>query len=408
MEIDLLDPAVFHAGQPYEYYRWLRQNDPVHWQNEHDGGPGYWALTRHADIKAVETDWETFSSEPTTVINDDNVVGDETHRHLIFSDPPHHTAHRKFLAPELSLSRVRKNRDALNQLATEVIDEVIERGECDLVVDVAGRFASFVIADILGLPRLESLELFHAADVLTSGGSTVDGEGQAAIATMYKHAQAAYKDRMAEEKDDTLSRVAHGEIDGVKIDEFQFMIDFQLLVSAGSDTTRNLISTGMAALFANPDQHRMLVDDVSLIPRAIEEMLRWDPPIMFQRRTATRDTMIGEQAIAKGDKVVSYYGAANRDPEVFENPETFDVTRSVNPHLTFGAGRHFCLGSHLARAELITMFTALMTRMPDLRPTKPTGWPTLAEVPSVTGPASMPVQFTPGRRLGASAGTSAV
>ncbi|MGW4824034.1 cytochrome P450 [Streptomyces sp. NPDC004227] len=152
-------------------------------------------------------------------------------------------------------------------------------------------------------------------------------------------------------------------------------------MTAGSDTSRNVVSTGMMALFAHPAQHRKLIDDPSLVPGAVEEMLRWNPPIVYQRRTATKDTVLGGQEMPKGAKAAGYYGAGNRDPRVFENPETFDVTRRHNPHLTFGAGRHFCLGSHLARLELATMFTGLVTRLPDLEPTGPAVWHPLEDAP---------------------------
>ncbi len=142
------------------------------------------------------------------------------------------------------------------------------------------------------------------------------------------------------------------------------------------------------------------MEDPSLIPLAVEEMLRYDPPIVFQRRTATRDAEVAGVAVKKGQKVVSYYGAANRDPEVYDDPDTFDIHRSPNPHLTFGAGRHFCLGSHLARAELVTMFTAIMKRMPDLHPAGEVDWHVNPHTPSVVGPFEIPVAFTPGPRIG--------
>jgi cytochrome P450 len=356
-------------------------------------------LARHADIKAAETDSELFSSEPNTVLSDDNVVGDEKHRHLIFSDPPHHTEHRKFLSPELGLHRVRATQAEMRELVDSVIDEVIEKGECDLVEDISGRMASYVIADLLGLPREESLALFHAAAVLTRGGSTLEGPGAEAMEVLYRHAGQAWARFSGQPGNDTLSRIAHGEIAGVPVDEFQFSIDFQLLVSAGSDTSRNVVSTGMLALFEHPEQHRALAENPALVPRAIEEILRWEPPIIYQARTATRPTVLGGKRIAKGDKVASYYGAGNRDPEVFARPETFDTTRTANPHLTFGAGRHFCLGSHLARQELTLMFTALVERIPDMRLAGPARWYEYPEAPSVAGPVSIPVTFTPGRRI---------
>ncbi|WP_067672958.1 cytochrome P450 [Nocardia miyunensis] len=401
MDVNLLDPAAFRTRQPYEVYRWLRANDPVHWHANPEGR-GFWVLTRHADIKVLETNSEVFSSEPNTLLNDEHLVGDETHKQLLFSDPPRHTAHRRYLAAELSLTQVRSKQADMGELVDAVIDEVIEKGECDLVEDISGKLASFVIADLLGLPRQESLELFHASDVLTRGGSLLEGPGAEALAVMNQHAGDAWKTfSSGQGNDGALARIVRTEIDGMPIDQMQFAIDFYLLVAAGGDTSRNALSTGMLALFQHPEQHRMLVENPSLVPQAVEEILRWDPPIIFQARTATRDAEVGGQKIAKGEKVVSYYGAGNRDPEVFTDPETFDITRKSNPHLTFGAGRHFCLGSHLARQELVIMFTAIMSRMPDIKLAGPAQWHDLPEVPSVSGPASIQVSFTPGQRKSA-------
>lgn len=399
MDINLLDPANYVVGQPYEQYRHLRETDPVHWHEEMDGGPGYWALMRHADIKAVETDSETFLNAPTTLINDAARVGDEVHQHLIFSDPPHHTDHRKFLSPELSPLAVRNGHERLQELVDDIIDRVIERGECDFIEDIAGRMASFVMADLIGLPREQSLVMFDAAATLARGADTSKGPGLEAATIMYQWADEARAERLKNPREDMLTRIANGEVLGIPFDEFQFQLDFQLLVSAGSDTSRNVLATGMRRLFENPEQYRQLVEDPTLVPKAVEEMLRYDPPIVFQRRTVTRDVVLGGKEIKAGQKVASYYGAANRDPEMFSDPDTFDIHRFPNPHLAFGAGRHFCLGSHLARAELIAMFTAIVTRMPDMQPVGETVWHECPETPSVVGPFSMRVKFTPGPRL---------
>jgi cytochrome P450 len=176
-------------------------------------------------------------------------------------------------------------------------------------------------------------------------------------------------------------------------------MDFLLLVTAGSDTTRNVVGAGMAAFFDNPDQRQLLLDRPELLPSAVEEVLRMATPITYQRRTATRDTRIGDREVARGQKVVSWYVAANRDPDVFADPDRFDITRSPNPHIAFGAGRHFCLGSHLARLELTLMFEAIMTRLPDLRPSAPWKYRQSPITPSVLGPAIMPAAFTPGPKL---------
>lgn len=397
MDTDLQNPDHFRTGAPYDIYKYLRENEPVHWQEEPDG-PGYWALTRYEDVKRVELDHETFSNAPTVTVSDKNQVGDETHKHLIFSDAPHHTAHRDFLAPELGLNRIRPAKEGMERLVNAIIDLVIDKGEADLVSDLSAKMASFAIADLIGLGREHSLSMFHAAEILTRSISTTEGIGLEAIQTMFQYASDAWNERKDTPRDDTLSRIAHGEIMGIPVDEFQFQIDFQLLVSAGSDTSRNVLSTGMLTLFEHPEARQALLDDPRLLPKAVEEFLRFTPPIMVMRRTATQDTEIGDKKILAGQKVVMYYGAANRDPAVFENPDTFDISRKVNPHMTFGAGRHHCLGAHLARMELTTMFGAMLRRMPDMELAGPVDWPKHDEPPMIGGPAGIPVRFTPGPR----------
>jgi cytochrome P450 len=399
VHVDLQDPDIFREGPPYEVFRHLRETDPVYWQEE-ARGPGYWALTRYADIKQVELDAETYSNEPSVLISDEGTgLGDEIRKHLIFSDAPHHTEHRKLLSKEIGLGRTRTARDGMERLVDSIIDLVIEDGEADLVEDLSGKMASFAIADLMGLDRAESLEMFHAAEILTRNIPLTEGIGLEAATTIFRHATNAWLARSAEPRDDTLSRIAHSVIMGHPVDEYQFQLDFQLLVSAGSDTSRNVLSTGMIALFEHPDARRALLEDPSLMPRALEEILRYNPPIMCMRRTATRDSEIGGKTIRKGQKVVMYYGAANRDPEVFDRPDVFDITRKNNPHLTFGAGRHHCLGAHMARLELTTMFSAMLRRMPDMEPVEPVTWPLLGEPPMVGGPASVRVRFTPGPRV---------
>jgi cytochrome P450 len=400
MNLDLQDPANFRYGSPHDIFDHLREHDPVHWQEEDPSdGPGYWALMRYEDIKAVELDHETFSNEPTVTISNKNQIGDETHKHLIFSDAPHHTAHRELLGKEISLSRIRPAREGMEELVDSIIDLVIEDGHADLVEDLSGKMASFAIADLMGLDRQESLEMFHAAEVLTRSISTTEGIGLEALTTLGTHAHNAWAERQTAPRDDTLTRLAQAEILGIPFDEFQFLCDFQLLVSAGSDTSRNVLSTGMLTLFEHPEVRQALADDPKLLPRVLEEILRFTPPIVAMRRTATRDTELGGTAIAKGDKVVMYYGAANHDPAMFENPHTFDITRKVNAHMTFGSGRHHCLGAHLARLELTTMFGAMLRRMPDMELAGPVDWPELGESPMVSGPHGIPVRFTPGARV---------
>ncbi|MFV8054707.1 cytochrome P450 [Mycobacterium sp. 48b] len=396
-DVRLHDPALFREGSPNELIKYLRENDPVHWTEETDG-PGYWAVTRYDDTKQIELDSETYSNEPNVTISDLNTKGDENHKLLIYSDAPWHTEHRKKIAPELSLSRVRKGREGMDSLVNLIVDMVIEKGEADLVTDLSAKMASYAIADLMGLDREHSLSMFHAAEILTQNIDMNSGAGLEATTTIMQHAMEAYNERQESPRNDTLTRLSQGEIQGNPVDFFQFGLEFILFVAAGSDTSRNVLSTGMLTLLQHPEAWNALREDPERMPRAVEEMLRYNPPLMVMRRTATRDTELRGRKIAKGQKVVMFYAGANRDPEVFEDPDKFDITRKVNPHMSFGAGRHHCLGAHLARLELTSMFTTMLRRMPDMELVGPVEWPVNGDVPTITGPIHMPIRFTPGKR----------
>lgn len=282
----------------------------------------------------------------------------------------------------------------------EIIDAVVERGECDLVADVAGRLASYVTADWLGLPRDDLVRMYSVGDRIMNARSVRDGDGLAAVTEMDAYARTVWESRLEDPQKDTVTRLAHGDIGGVPMNEVQFILDLLTLITAGGDTTRNVVSGGMQALFDYPEQRERLQSDLLLIPQAVEEMLRWTTPIVYQTRRAHQDARIGDHPIAAGDKVVLFFGAANRDPRVFENPNTFDVARNPNPHVAFGSGPHFCLGARLARQELQVMFREILLRLPDIEPAGPARWQRIEApiAPIIVGPKEMPVRFTPGRR----------
>lgn len=397
MKIDLLDPAAYRYQQPYDQFSWLRENDPVYWHEE-PNGPGFWALTRHADVKAMEANSELFANEPSVVLSDDMTFGDEHHKHLLFEDPPGHTVHRRVFAVDLQPIPVRSQREHIEELVTGIIDNVIELGQCDLVEDLSGPLASFVIADVMGISRAEAVKLFPSVEILTRGVSLKDGPGAEASRLVFEAAHRAWVERKGTPGDDWMGRMANAGWDGRDVDELQFTLDFLLMINGGSDTTRNVVATGMGTLIEHPEAYAQLVSDPSLIRTAVEEMLRYNPPIIYQRRTATRDCELGGKKIAKGDKVVGFYGAANRDPQVFADPDAVDIRRSPNPHLTFGSGRHLCAGVHLARLELQIMFRELIRRIPDMKLAGPVGWYDYPELPALAGPMSMPITFTPGPR----------
>ena len=372
--IDLLSPSSYARGHPTEQYAWLRDNDPVHWHDE-PAGPGFWAVTRHADVKAVGRNAALFSSRPTIMIDDAGATDLSDHM-MLTMDPPRHTQYRKLVSPRFLRSAAGRLRPGIERLAAEIVDGVASRTEFDLVEDVAGLLPSYVIAEMLGIPRQDGVKLYRLTEALHADrASQPEGAGLAAFLEMFNYANGVWKQKRAHPGDDLASALVAAEVDGQRLDEIDFNLFFLLLIDAGGDTTRNLVAGGMDALFSCPGERKRLTADPGLLPTAIEEMLRWTSPVIYMRRTAMADTELGGQRIEAGHKVVMYYGAANRDPSAFDEPERFDITRTPNDHLAFGGGGpHFCLGSHVARVEIDAMFRQLLARLPDLEKIDETEW----------------------------------
>ena len=396
---DLLDPALFAGGQPHDAFVWLREHEPIHW-NEEPGGPGFWAVTRYDDVKSVGRDTATFSSSHGIMVGGGvRDQGRGTPRMMISMDPPDHGLYRRLVIPDFIPKTVKSMNPRVVSLATEIIDGVIEKGECDLVADVAGLMPSYVIAEMLGLPLADGVALYDLTETIHSTPDPESpGAGGAAAMEMLQYAHGVWQDRRANPRDDLSTKLAHATVDGEPLSEIDFGMFFLLLVDAGGDTTRNLVATGMLALLEHPDQLDLLRNDLDgRLNVAIEELLRWVSPVVYMRRTATRDTQLHDKQIAEGDKVVMYYGSANRDPNAFDAPETFDITRWPNEHVAFGGGGpHFCLGAHLGRAEIQAMLREIITRLEGLRVAQEPEW-----LPStfISGVKHLPVEFRPGTRL---------
>ena len=394
--IDLLNPSSFADGQPHEQFAWLRENAPVY-RHPEPNGPGFWAVTRHGDVKAVGRDPGCFSSGPTIMIEDAERMEVGDHQMMLMMDPPRHTTYRRLMARDFTPRAAARMQSRIDGLARRIVDAVIERGECDLVADIAGELPSYVVADLLGLPLDDGRRLYALTETIHTAPSALpSGAIEAAVGEMFAYASGVIERKRADPGDDLSSMLLAAEVDGHRMDDLDFCLFFLLLVDAGGDTTRNLVAGGMQALFDNPTEHTRLRTDLEgLLPSTVEEMLRFVSPVIYMRRTATRDAEIQGQAIRRGDKVVMYYGSANRDERVFQHGDRFDVGRAPNDHVAFGGGGpHFCLGAHLARIEIKSILRELVTRVPDIAPAGPIEW--LASN-FISGPKHLPVRFSPGR-----------
>jgi cytochrome P450 len=386
--VDLYSLETFANGHPIETYRWLRENDPVHWHAE-PAGPGFWAVTRWADIRAVNEDEEHFSHWPVSMIED---FMETPNKSMVNLDPPLHTQVRRVTNPGFMASAVRRQLPMFADAAQAVIDEVRPLGGCDLAVDVAGRIAAYVTAEVLRIPRDDAVRLYDHVEIGLGGGAYSEQERIDATNALVAYSVGVYEDRRANPGEDVCTQLAFCEIDGAPMSLGDFCANLMLLIVGAGDTTRHLIAGGVHALFENPDQRDLLTSDLEAhMPKAVEEMLRWVTPTMYNRRTVKQDIELGGKQIKAGDKLCVYYGAGNRDPEQFPDPDRFDITRTPNYHLTFsGKGQHFCLGAHVARAEAAAMLTALFRSFPGLRPAGDVEW---ARSNFVMGPAHLPVTW---------------
>lgn len=389
--IALLDPDSFAAGQPHDQFRWLREHDPVHFHPEPDGGPGFWALTRYSDVRAVGRDADTFSSEPTIMIPDGGLTGDDVHKMMLMADAPDHARLRKIASRDFVPRAARLLRPRIEEIAREIVDGAARRGGCDLVADVAGLMPSYVIAEMLDMPHEDGVALYALTEAIHSAPGERDPAAPDPIAAMFGYARELWERKLRRPGDDLASRIVHASVGGRKLDETDFALYFLLLVDAGGDTTRNLVAGGIQALFENPEAFAALrADPDRLLPSAVEELLRWVSPVVHMRRRARRATTLGGRDIAEGDKVVMFYGAANRDPAHFPDPDRLDLTRTPNDHLAFGGGPHFCLGAHVGRIEISALLREILTRLPDLAPAGPVTWQRSV---FISGPQTMPVRF---------------
>lgn len=368
--IDLL-AETWGRGVPHDQFDRLRAEAPVAWHPEPDG-PGFWAITKHADVRTVSRDWETFSSEvgATFIPDQTEEAMASLQLSILNMDPPRHNRMRRLVSKAFTPRMVERLVDDIEQRATRVIDNVIDRGECEFVEEIAGQVPVQMICEMMGLERDLWPKMFEASNHLI--GSRDDPEfahilPDLAAAEIYILCNEVAEDRRSNPRDDLMTALVQAEVDGERLDTPELNLFFISLIVAGNETTRNLINLSLLALLDHPDQAQRLRDDPTLWDTATEEMLRWGSSIHNFRRTATRDTELRGVPIAAGDKVVMYYASANRDSDVFVDPHTFDVGRTPNDHVTFGGGGvHYCLGASLARAEIRATMRQVVDRLPNI------------------------------------------
>ena len=399
MKIDLWDPQSFAHGHPHAQYDWLRANDPVHFQEE-PNGPGFWAVTRYQDVYDVDRGFQAYSSEPTIMIQDapEQATNFGGYKMMLMMDPPQHTAFRKLIRQEFTVPVSAGRTPRMRQLARQIVNEVIEKGECDFVSQVAGEMPSYVIAELLGIPLDDGRELYKLTEAIhtTAGGSPTEA-GATAVFKMFDYGRKVIDEKRARPKDDLATKLLQAEVDGKRLDDIEFLLFFLLLIDAGGDTTRNLLSAGMIALLDNRDQFAWLMQDLpARLAPAREELLRWCSPVIYMRRRVTHEVELADRKLKEGDKVVMYFGAANRDAAKFAHADKLDLSRSPNEHIAFGTGPHGCLGQHIARIEIDAMLVEVLTRMKDFELAAEPKW-----LPSnfISGPQVMPVKFAAARRL---------
>lgn len=390
--IDLLDGDLY-AGDPYPTYAWLRANAPVY----RDEINALWAISRHADIVAVEKDPATFcngeGSRP-------GMTREATTTSMIDRDDPRHNQQRRIVYKGFTPKRVASHEAHVREIVTGLIDKVAAKGACDFVEDLAAPLPMILIAEMLGVPPSDWHLLQDWSDKLVQlgGGARYMTEDRlGAFVAFTEYTAPILEARKAKPVDDLISILTHAEIDGTSLTDQELIHEALLLLIGGNETSRNAMTGGLVQLSQRPEQWEYLrADPATRLACGVEEMIRHVTPILNMMRTATVDTELHGQPIAAGDKVLLLYGSANRDETVFTDPDRFDVTRNPNPHLSFGFGAHFCLGASLARLEIRVMFEELLRRLPDIRvaPGHEVRW-----VPGafVRGIEHLPVVFTPTR-----------
>ena len=370
---------AFEEGQPHDIFTRLRNEAPVYWHEEQlDFEPGFWAITKHEDIIRISKDPETFSSakgghlltmgdpevvDPTAVAA---IIGN-----MIGMDPPEHQVYRKMVSPGFSPKAVRSMEDDIRNKVKELLENISDLGQFNFVTEIAEQLPLWVLCEMMGIEESQRKRVRDLVNDLTDASINSDPDKSMQVwvnyMELFKMGRDIIEERRKNPTDDLMSMVANTQVEGEGLPPELLDGFFLLMVIAGNETTRNTITGGLLALTENPQEREKLLKDPSLIANATDEMLRWVSPVIYFRRTATKDTEIRGQKIEEGQKVAMWYGAANRDEEIFKESQKFLVDReNANKHLAFGAGQHLCLGNQLGKMQIRVLFEELLKAYPNM------------------------------------------
>src|SRR3954452_15320956 len=397
--VRVADREQWRDGPPHELFKQMRAQCPVHWTDGFADYPeeaGFWSVTRADDIHEVSRDWQTSSSATgVTAITDAIMSVDLVRAMFIGMDPPMHDRLKNLFQRGFTPKRIAEHEEQIRQITCEVLDRLEGKESCDLVFDVAQPVVSRVIGSFIGLsPEDDDAWARIMNTIMAAGDPDLNPEGPEAVMQhdvpeMFERCGALIAARREAPTDDLTSILVNAEVDGERLTDQEIVMGFFLLMAAGNDSTKATYCSGMRALMENPQERQKLLDDPSLVPSAVEESLRMFPAFAHFRRTATRDTELAGCPVHKGDKVVMWYVASNRDPDLYEDPDRFLADRNPE-HQAFGAGgRHFCLGTALARLELTILFEETLKRFPDMQLA---GEPRYVESPFVNQLKALPVR----------------
>ena len=373
---------TFINGQPFDIFKRLREEAPIYWHEESlDFEPGFWALTKHEDIVRVSKDPMTFSSAVgghLMTMGDPEVVDPSAVAaiigNMIGMDPPDHQIYRKMVAPSFTPKAIRTLEGDMRLKIRELLENVEGKGEFNFVTEISEQLPLWVLCEMMGIPESERPKIRDLVNNLTDASIQQDPNNAFQIwvnyMELFKMGRDMIEERRKSPTDDLMSVVANTKIEGGELPPELLDGFFLLMVIAGNETTRNTLTGGLMALTDNPEERQKLLKDPALISNATDEMLRWVTSVIYFRRTATKDTNIRGQDIKAGDKVVMWYGSANRDEDIFEDGHLFRVDReNAKKHLAFGAGEHLCLGNRLGHMQIRILFEELLDRFPNIHAT---------------------------------------